>query len=92
MGRMNTHKMPAMPRPTALIPGLLLASLLATGLTGCGQKGPLFIPATPAAAQRATLPQIIVPALPRDGAGKSEESGARPATANGSSTAPGAAR
>ena len=59
MGRMNTHKMPAMPRPTALITGLLLASLLATGLTGCGQKGPLFIPATPAAAQRATLPQTL---------------------------------
>ena len=54
MGRMNTHKMPAMPRPTALIPGLLLASLLATGLTGCGQKGPLFIPATPAAAHSET--------------------------------------
>ena len=60
MGRMNTHKMPAMPRPTALIPGLVLASLLATGLTGCGQKGPLFIPQTPAAAQRSTLPQTLL--------------------------------
>ena len=57
MGRMNTHKMPAMPRPTALIPGLLLASLLATGLTGCGQKGPLKLPEAapaPAPAQAAS--------------------------------------
>jgi len=42
--------------PIALAPVLLL---LATALAGCGQKGPLFIPDTPAAAQRATLPQTI---------------------------------
>ena len=29
------------------------------GLAGCGQKGPLYIPQTPAAAQRATLPQTV---------------------------------
>lgn len=35
------------------------ATALAMMLVGCGQKGPLFIPQTPAAAQRATLPQTI---------------------------------
>ncbi len=28
-------------------------------LAGCGQKGALFLPTDPAAAQRATLPQVI---------------------------------
>ncbi|MDO5625197.1 MAG: lipoprotein [Pseudomonadota bacterium] len=28
-------------------------------LAACGQRGPLYIPDTPAAAQRATLPQTI---------------------------------
>lgn len=27
---------------------------------GCGQKGPLFIPQDPAAAQRATLPESVL--------------------------------
>lgn len=36
---------------TALVACLLLA--------GCGQRGPLYIPDTPAAAQRATLPQAV---------------------------------
>ncbi|MEZ5607826.1 MAG: lipoprotein [Burkholderiaceae bacterium] len=35
------------------------ATLAAAVLGGCGQKGPLFIPHTPAAAQRATLPQTV---------------------------------
>lgn len=30
-------------------------------ITGCGQKGPLFLPTEPAAAQRATLPQTLNP-------------------------------
>lgn len=47
--------MRAMPRLPLLIPCCVLAVLVA----GCGQKGPLFIPATPAAAQRATLPQTL---------------------------------
>lgn len=33
------------------------ALFLGTVLVGCGQKGALYIPQTPAAAQRATLPQ-----------------------------------
>ena len=45
---------------TILISGaaLALGPLLLT-LAGCGQKGPLYIPQTPAAAQRATLPQTV---------------------------------
>ncbi len=35
----------------------LLALLPA--LSGCGQKGALYLPHTPAAAQRATLPQTV---------------------------------
>lgn len=33
---------------------------LAGALAGCGQKGALYIPDTPAAAQRATLPQTVI--------------------------------
>lgn len=42
---------------SALALNLALAAALA--LSGCGQKGPLYIPDTPAAAQRATLPQTV---------------------------------
>ena len=38
---------------------LVSALTLAAMLGGCGQKGPLYIPETPAAAQRATLPQTL---------------------------------
>jgi len=40
-----------------LATGLALAGTIA--LSACGQKGPLHIPATPAAQQRATLPQTV---------------------------------
>ncbi|WP_222621960.1 LPS translocon maturation chaperone LptM [Variovorax sp. PAMC26660] len=33
----------------------------AAGLAACGQKGALYQPNDPAAAQRATLPQLLVP-------------------------------
>lgn len=33
----------------------------AVALAGCGQKGPLYLPTGPAAAQRATLPETLVP-------------------------------
>lgn len=42
--------------------GLLLA--IAAALAGCGQKGPLFLPTAPAAANRATLPQTLSPVSP----------------------------
>jgi predicted small lipoprotein YifL len=35
--------------------------LAAAMLSGCGQKGPLYLPTEPAAAQRATLPQTLDP-------------------------------
>jgi predicted small lipoprotein YifL len=44
----------ALPRACAVT--AVLASLAA-----CGQRGPLFIPNDPAAANRATLPQILIP-------------------------------
>lgn len=36
------------------------ATLLATA--GCGQRGPLYLPTDPAAANRATLPELLNPA------------------------------
>ena len=48
--------MPLLPPPLARI---AMAVLAAAALGACGQKGPLFIPSTPAAAQRATLPQTV---------------------------------
>ena len=32
-----------------------------TGLAACGQKGALYLPTDPAAAKRATLPQLLTP-------------------------------
>lgn len=40
------------------------AAVLAALLAACGQKGPLFLPTAPAAANRATLPQTLSPASP----------------------------
>jgi len=40
-----------------LITGTLLAT--AAALSACGQKGSLYVPKTPAAQQRATLPQTV---------------------------------
>lgn len=31
------------------------------GLSACGQRGPLYLPTDPAAAGRATLPQVLIP-------------------------------
>ena len=47
----------ALQHRSILVTGAALALLV--GLAGCGQKGPLYIPQTPAAAQRATLPQTV---------------------------------
>jgi predicted small lipoprotein YifL len=37
-------------------------------LCACGQKGSLYLPTEPAAAGRATLPQSLIPALPKPAA------------------------
>ncbi len=43
-----------------------LLGLCGTLLMGCGQKGPLYLPTAPEAANRATLPETLLgPVLPR---------------------------
>jgi predicted small lipoprotein YifL len=41
-------------------PALAIAAALLLG--ACGQRGPLYLPTEPAAANRATLPQVLNPA------------------------------
>lgn len=41
---------------------------IGVGLAGCGLKGPLYLPTVPEAANRATLPSLIVPSA-RQGEG-----------------------
>ncbi|MBY0455334.1 MAG: lipoprotein [Burkholderiaceae bacterium] len=43
--------------PIALVVGVVC-------LSACGQRGALYLPDSPASAQRATLPQTLTPALP----------------------------
>ncbi len=43
-----------------LVSALGLA-LVGVGLSACGQKGSLYLPTDPAAKDRATLPQVLVP-------------------------------
>ena len=43
-----------------LVSGAGLA-VLVVGLQGCGQRGPLYMPTGAEAANRATLPQLIIP-------------------------------
>lgn len=45
------------------MPAVIAAGGLLT-LTGCGQTGNLYLPKEPAAANRATLPQSMWPAMP----------------------------
>lgn len=40
----------------------VLAAAVVLAATGCGQKGPLYLPTEPAAAARATLPETLGPA------------------------------
>jgi predicted small lipoprotein YifL len=46
-------------QPARIILATSLALVMAAALSACGQKGPLQIPDTPAAQQRATLPQTV---------------------------------
>jgi predicted small lipoprotein YifL len=39
-----------------------IALALGAAALGCGQRGPLYLPTEPAAAERATLPQTLNPA------------------------------
>jgi predicted small lipoprotein YifL len=52
------------PIVSILVSRIALAASAATFallLVGCGQKGPLFLPTEPAAANRATLPETLLP-------------------------------
>jgi predicted small lipoprotein YifL len=46
---------------SALHPRVLAGVVALAAVAGCGQKGPLYLPTEPAAAQRATLPQTLNP-------------------------------
>ena len=47
---------------------VLAAGTVATAtLVGCGQRGPLYMPTEPAAANRATLPQSVKNSVPGTG-------------------------
>lgn len=46
---------------SALSRRVLPAAMALTALAACGQKGDLFLPTDPAAANRATLPQVLNP-------------------------------
>ncbi len=48
----------ALPHRSILVTGAAL--LVCAGFSGCGQKGPLYLPQTPASVGRATLPQTIL--------------------------------
>lgn len=41
---------------------------IGVGLAGCGLKGPLYMPTVPEAANRATLPSLILPSTRSDAA------------------------
>lgn len=41
-------------------------ALCAASLAACGQRGPLFLPTAPEAAQRASLPETLRPKLGSD--------------------------
>lgn len=65
--------------PAAIAVGTLLA------LAGCGQTGNLYLPKEPAAANRASLPQSLWPAMPDK---KQPDSPAPPAAGPSPATAP----
>jgi predicted small lipoprotein YifL len=52
-----------------LVRALVLAAgaVAAATLVGCGQRGPLYLPTEPAAANRATLPQAVKNSVPGTG-------------------------
>jgi predicted small lipoprotein YifL len=54
----------------------------AGGLAACGQRGPLFLPTDPAAAQRATLPQLLTPGGPRATTSDADAAAPKPAAAS----------
>lgn len=45
--------------------GLAVGMVALAALAACGQSGALYLPTEPAAAQRATLPQTLIPKAAR---------------------------
>nr|WP_093211089.1 MULTISPECIES: lipoprotein [unclassified Variovorax] len=62
---------------------VLMVCLVAgtTALVACGQRGALYLPTDPAAAGRATLPQLMTPDSLRSSSSSSSSSEAAPAPA-----------
>lgn len=65
--------------------GAALLALLAA-LAGCGQRGPLYLPTEPAAANRATLPQVLTPGGPPTAPAPAPQPGAAQPTPGGTGT------
>lgn len=60
--------------------------ILGVALGGCGQKGPLYFPTDPAAANRATLPTVLKAPFSRT---DTSSPSSAPAPANATTPAPG---
>jgi predicted small lipoprotein YifL len=58
----------------------VVAVVAGVAAAGCGQKGALYLPTEPAAAQRATLPEVLTPNRTRDAAGSSQSTQPAPVT------------
>lgn len=52
--------MPSMLQPARILAIAFALPFVVGMLAACGQKGPLFIPSTAPAAERATLPQTVL--------------------------------
>lgn len=66
---------------------MVCLAALAGSLSACGQRGPLYLPETPAAANRATLPQVLTPGGSRD-ATADEETTTRPPASSAPAATP----
>ncbi|MGK6309999.1 LPS translocon maturation chaperone LptM [Variovorax sp. DT-64] len=60
-------------------------AIVGVALAGCGQKGALYLPTEPAAANRATLPGLLLPGSGSADRAASPGTGAAPAPAAASS-------
>ncbi|WP_082493359.1 lipoprotein [Acidovorax sp. Leaf160] len=73
-----------------LVRTIALAASMAA-VAGCGQRGPLFLPTEPAAAQRATLPQTLTPFVQRQQAAQPPAASPAPAAPPATPDAPSSA-
>ncbi|MEZ2295839.1 lipoprotein [Variovorax sp. RCC_210] len=76
---LNVRQILVSTRPRAALMVCLVAG--AAGLVACGQRGPLYLPTDPAAAGRATLPQLITPDSLRPSPSSSSDAAPAPAAA-----------